>query len=71
MKISEQLGLDPTVDRLHGGIICRSTGTGHGSDDSISGKEIVEGFGSINGTLIGVEDHRAAGECVFDLEEIV
>jgi len=71
MQIHEQLSLDPAVDRLHGGIVGRCTGTRHGMRYAVHGKQIIEGLGSIDRTLIRVKNHLVFGMLLFQRNQII
>ena len=56
MEVGKQFCLHPAVNGLHGSIVSRRTGSGHGSCNVIHGEKLIVALGGIDRTLVRMEN---------------
>ena len=66
VQIRKQLGLYPSADGFHGGIVRWRAGSGHGSSDVIHGQEFVVALGSIYRGSVTMKNKLLFGYCFLN-----
>ena len=70
VQICKQLGLYPSVDGFHGGIVRWRASSGHGSSDVIHGQEFVVAFGSVYRASVTMKDKLLIRILLLELDDI-
>ena len=70
VQICKPLGLYPSVDGFHGGIVRWRTGSRHGSSDVIHGQEFVVAFGSVYRASVTMKDKLLIRILLLELDDI-